>query len=153
MEFQVGDMVLLKVSPWKGVIRFRKRGKLGPRFIVPFRVVARVGKVAYRLDLPAELNQIHNTFHVSQLRKCLVDDYAVVPLEDIQFDDSLNYIERPVAILDRKSKDFKNKKVELVKVQWQHRKGSEWTWEPVDEMMEHYPELFQDRAADFEDEV
>ena len=153
LEFQVGDMVLLKGSPWKGVIRFRKRGKLGPRFIGPFRVLARVGKVAYRLDLPAELSQIHSTFHVSQLRKCLVDDSAVVPLEDIQVDDSLNYIERPVAILDRKSKDLRNKRVELVKVQWQHRKGSEWTWEPVDEMMEHYPELFQDRAADFEDEV
>ena len=153
LEFQVGDMVLLKVSPWKGVIRFRKRGKLGPRFIGPFRVMARVGKVAYRLDLPVELSQIHSTFHVSQLRKCLVDDSAVVPLEDIQVDDSLNYIERPVAILDRKSKDLRNKRVELVKVQWQHRKGSEWTWEPVDEMMEHYPELFQDRAADFEDEV
>jgi len=82
-----------------------------------------------------------------------VDDSAVVPLEDIQVDDSLNYIERPVAILDRKSKDLRNKRVELVKVQWQHRKGSEWTWEPVDEMMEHYPELFQDQAADFEDEV
>ena len=144
LEFQVGDMVLLKVSPWKGVIRFSKRGKLGPRYIGQFRVVARVGKVAYRLDLPAELSQIHNTFHVSQLRKCLVDDTAVVPLEDIQVDGSLNYIERPVAILDRKSKDLRNKRVELVKVQWQHRKGSEWTWEPVDEMMEHYPELFQD---------
>ena len=83
MEFQVGDMVLLKVSPWKGVIRFRKRGKLGPRFIGPFRVLARVGQVAYRLDLPEELSQIHNTFHVSQLRKCLVDEAAVVPLEDI----------------------------------------------------------------------
>ena len=84
LEFQVGDMVLLKVSPWKGVIRFRKWGKLGPRYIGLFRVVARVGKVAYRLDLPVELSQIHSTFHVSQLRKCLVDDSAVVPLEDIQ---------------------------------------------------------------------
>ena len=153
LEFQVGDMVLLKVSPWKGIIRFRKRGKLGPSFIGLFRVVAREGKVAYRLDLPVELSQIHNTFHVFQLRKCPVDDSAVVPLKDIQVDDSLNYIERPVRILDRKSKDLRNKRVELVKVQWQHRKGSEWTWEPVEEMMEHYPELFQDRAADFEDEV
>ena len=116
LEFQVGDMVLLKVSPWKGVIRFRKRGKLGPRYIGPFRVVARVGKVAYRLDLPAEPSQIHSTFHVSQFRKCLVDDSAVVPLEDIQVDDSLNYIERRVAILDMKSKDLRNKRVELVKV-------------------------------------
>ena len=153
LDFQVGDMVLLKVTPWNGVIRFRKRGKLGPKYIGPFRVIAQVGKVAYRLDLPAELSQIHNTFHVSQLQKCLVDDSAVVPLEDIQVDGVLNYVERTVAIIDRKSKDLRNKRVELVKVQWQHRKGSEWTWEPVDEMMEHYPELFQDRAADFEKEV
>ena len=118
MEFQVGDMVLLKVSPWKGVIRFRKRGKLGPRFIGPFRVLARVGRVAYRLDLPEELSQIHNTFHVSQLRKCLVDESAVVPLEDIQVDSSLNYIERPDAILDRKTKTLRNKEIQLVKVQW-----------------------------------
>ena len=102
MEFQVGDMVLLKVSPWKGVIRFRKRGKLGPRFIGLFRMLTRVGRVAYRLDLPVKLSQIHSTFHVSQLWKCLMDESVVVPLEDIQVDDSLNYIERPVAILDRK---------------------------------------------------
>ena len=93
-------MVLLKVSPWKGVIRFKKRGKLGPRYIGPFRVIARVGKVAYKLNLPAELSRIHSTFHVSQLQKCLVDDSTVVPLEDIQVDGSLNYIERPEAILD-----------------------------------------------------
>ena len=107
--------------------------------------------MAYRLELPEELSQIHSTFHVSQLRKCIVDDSAVVLLEDIQVDDRLNYIERPVAILDRRTKTLRNKTVELVKVQWQHRKGSEWTWEPVDEMREHYPELFA--AADFEDKV
>ena len=77
----------------------------------------------------------------------------MVPLEDIQVDDILNYIERPVAILDRKSKDLRNKRVELVKVQWQHRKGSEWTWEPEDEMREHYPKLFLDQATYFEEEV
>jgi len=154
LEFQVGDMVLLKVSPWKGVIRFRKRGKLGPRFIGPFRVLARVGRVAYRLDLPEELSLIHNTFHVSQLRKCLVDETAVVPLEDIQVDSGLNYIEKPIAILERKTKTLRNKVIQLVKVQWQHRKGSEWTWEAEEEMRTHYPELFADPAvADFEDEV
>ena len=82
-----------------------------------------------------------------------MDDTAVVPLEDIQVDDSPNYIERPVAILDRKSKDLRNKRLELVKVQWQHHKASEWTYELEDEMREHYPELFPDSAADFEDEV
>ena len=154
LEFQVRDMVLLKVSPWKGVIRFRKRGNLGPMYIGPFRVLARVGRVAYRLDLPEELSLIHNTFHVSQLRKCLVDETAVVPLEDIQVDSGLNYIEKPIAILERKTKTLRNKVIQLVKVQWQHRKGSEWTWEAEEEMRTHYPELFAYPAvADFEDEV
>ncbi|KAJ9547488.1 hypothetical protein OSB04_020031 [Centaurea solstitialis] len=141
LEFAVGDKVLLKVSPWKGVIRFRKRGKLGPRFIGPFIVVARVGKVAYRLDLPPELSQIHNTFHVSQLRKCLADESAHVPLDDIQVDERLNYAERPVAILERKTKALRNKEIGIVKVQWEHRKGSEWTWEPEEEMRRNHPEF------------
>ncbi|KAJ9546613.1 hypothetical protein OSB04_019156 [Centaurea solstitialis] len=144
LEFQVGDRVLLKVSPWKGVIRFRKRGKLGPRYIGPFTVLARVGKVAYRLELPAVLGQIHSTFHVSQLRKCLADETAHIPLDDIQVDESLNYVERPVAVIDRKVKRLRRREIGIVKVQWQHRKGSEWTWEPEAEMREHYPELFAD---------
>ncbi|KAJ9541664.1 hypothetical protein OSB04_028170 [Centaurea solstitialis] len=140
LEFQVGDRVLLKVSPWKGVIRFRKRGKLGPRYIGPFTVLARVGKVAYRLELPAVLGQIHSTFHVSQLRKCLADESAHIPLDDIQVDESLNYVERPVAVIDRKVKRLRRREIGIVKVQWQHRKGSEWTWEPEAEMREHYPD-------------
>ena len=152
LEFQVGDYVLLKVSPWKGVIRFRKRGKLGPRFIGPYKVIARVGKVAYRLELPDELSLIHNTFHVSQLRKCVVDETAVIPLEDIQIDERLNYVEKPVAIVDRETKTLRNgKTVNTVKVQWQHRRGSEMTWEPEEEMRAHYPDLFTN--DDFEDEV
>ncbi|KAJ9565813.1 hypothetical protein OSB04_001779 [Centaurea solstitialis] len=143
LEFSVGDDVLLKVSPWKGVIRFRKRGKLGPRFIGPFKVIARVGKVAYRLELPPELSQIHNTFHVSQLRKCLADEAAHIPIDDIQVDERLNYVERPIAVLERKTKTLRNKEIGLVKVQWEHRKGSEWTWEPEAEMRASYPELFQ----------
>ncbi|KAJ9545620.1 hypothetical protein OSB04_025327 [Centaurea solstitialis] len=123
LEFQVGDHVLLKVSPWKGVIRFRKRGKLGPRYIGPFTILARVGKVAYRLELPA-------------LHKCLADETAHIPLDDIQVDESLNYVERPIAVLDRKVRRLRNKEIGIVKVQWQHRWGSEWTWEPEAEMRE-----------------
>ncbi|KAI3802113.1 hypothetical protein L1987_30238 [Smallanthus sonchifolius] len=101
LEFQVGDMVPLKVSPWKGIIRFRKRGKLSPRFVGPFKILARVGQVAYRLDLPVELSGIHPTFHVSHLRKCLADDTAHIPYDEIEVDNSLNYVEEPIAILDR----------------------------------------------------
>ncbi|KAD3641035.1 hypothetical protein E3N88_30258 [Mikania micrantha] len=134
IKFDVGDRVLLKVSPWKGIIRFRKRGKLSPRYIGPFHIKARVGKVAYRLDLPEELNGIHPTFHVSHLRKCLADEQAYVPLDDIEVDDRLNYIEEPVAIVDTKEKQLRNKTFRQVRVQWKHRKGSDTTWETEDEM-------------------
>ncbi|KAI3723450.1 hypothetical protein L2E82_35039 [Cichorium intybus] len=151
------DMVLWmvisgkEVSPWKGVIRFRERGKLGPRYIGPYRIVAQVGKVAYRLGLPEQLSQIHDMFHVSQLRKCITDETTIVPLEDIQIDKRLNYVERPVAIIERKTKTLRNKMIGLVKVQWQHRKGFEWTWEPEEEMQRHYPELFT--GTDFGDGI
>ncbi|KAD6454275.1 hypothetical protein E3N88_08981 [Mikania micrantha] len=120
-----------------------KRGKLSPRFIGPFRIMARVDKVAYRLDLPNELSGIHPTFHVSHMRKCLVDDVAYVPLNDIEVDERLNYIEEPVAIVDTKEKQLRNKTIRQVKVQWKHRKGSEATWETEDEMKRLYPHLFE----------
>ena len=110
-------MVLLKVSPCKGVIHFRKRGKLGPRYIRPFWIIAKIGKVTYRLDLPEELHQIHSTFHVLQLRKCILDEDMVVSLDEIQVEERLNYVEKPVAVLERKIKVLRNKEVPLVKVQ------------------------------------
>ncbi|XP_022003511.1 uncharacterized protein LOC110900965 [Helianthus annuus] len=134
IEFQVGDYVLLKVSPWKGIIRFRKRGKLGPRYIGPFKILAQVRKVAYRLEFPSTLEGIHDTFHVSQLRKCLADERAFVPLGGIELDEGLNYVERPIAMKDVKVKNLRNKAVRQVLVQWQHRKGSELTWEAEAEM-------------------
>ncbi|KAD3640528.1 hypothetical protein E3N88_29751 [Mikania micrantha] len=144
IEFDVGDRVLLKVSPWKGIIRFRKRGKLSPRYIGPFQIKARVGKVAYRLDLPEELNGIHPTFHVSHLRKCLADEQAHVPLEDIEVDDRLNYIEEPVAIVDTKEKQLRNKTVRQVKVKWKHRKVSDTAWETEGEMRRFLAGNFSD---------
>ncbi|XP_022032772.1 uncharacterized protein LOC110933877 [Helianthus annuus] len=142
IEFQVGDYVLLKVSPWKGIICFRRRGKLGPRYIRPFKILARVGAVAYQLELPSTLDGIHNTFQVSQLRKCLADETAYVPMDDIEVDEKLNYVEKPVAIKDFKVKQLRNKSVRRVLVQWQHRKGSDLTWEAEDDMRKLYPELF-----------
>ncbi|GJZ46204.1 hypothetical protein Tco_0593800 [Tanacetum coccineum] len=89
MEFEVWDMVMLKVSPWKGVVRFGKRGKLNPRYVGPFKVLAKVGKVAYRLELLQELSRVHHTFHVSNLKKCYVDEPLAMPLEGIHVDDKL----------------------------------------------------------------
>ncbi|KAI3704110.1 hypothetical protein L1987_74323 [Smallanthus sonchifolius] len=93
LEFQVGDMVLLTVSPWKGVIRFGKRGKLNPRYVGPFKIVKRIGPVAYQLDLPEELSGVHNVFHISNLKKCLVDETLTVPLEELHIDEQLRFIE------------------------------------------------------------
>ncbi|KAD4385727.1 hypothetical protein E3N88_25896 [Mikania micrantha] len=100
LEFQVGDMVLLKASPWKGVIRFGKKGKLAPRYVGPFKVLERIGKVAYKLDLPSELSNIHPTFHVSNLKKCLSDENSHVPLDDIHIDASMCIVEKPLEIID-----------------------------------------------------
>ncbi|GJX10326.1 putative reverse transcriptase domain-containing protein [Tanacetum coccineum] len=93
LEFSVGDYVLLKVSPWKGMVRFGKKGKLAPRFVRPFEIIEKVGPVAYRLDLPEELNGVHDTFHVSNLMKCLANRTLQVTLDEIQVDAKLNFME------------------------------------------------------------
>nr|GEW67154.1 putative reverse transcriptase domain-containing protein [Tanacetum cinerariifolium] len=104
LEFKVGDMVLLKVSPWKDAVHFRKRENLSPRYIVPFKILARVGPVAYTLELPEELKMIHSTFHVSNLKKCLAEDDVVVSIDEIQLNDKLYVIEEPVEVVDREIK-------------------------------------------------
>ncbi|KAI3734185.1 hypothetical protein L6452_13649 [Arctium lappa] len=139
IEFQIGDKVMLKVSPWKGVIRFGKKGKLRPRFVGPFIITNRVGEVAYELDLPTSLSGIHPTFHVSNLKKCLAEADIVVPLEDIHVDEKLSYIEEPVAITDLKIKKLRNKEIRLVKVQWKFHQGQESTWEVEADMKDQYP--------------
>jgi hypothetical protein len=141
IEFNVGDRVLLKVSPWKGVLRFRKRGKLSPRFIGPFRIVAKVGKVAYRLELPEELAGIHPTFHVSHLRKCLADESTYVPLSEIEVDNRLNYVEEPIAIVEEELRRVQNKTVRTYKVLWKHGKMSDCTWESEHDVLVYYPSL------------
>ncbi|GKE85543.1 putative reverse transcriptase domain-containing protein [Tanacetum coccineum] len=104
MEFEVGDMVMLKVSPWKGVVRFGKWGKLNPRYVGPFKVLAKVGKVAYRLELPQELSRVHHTFQVSNLKKCYADEPLPMPLEGIYVDDKLQFVEEPIEIMEREIK-------------------------------------------------
>ncbi|GJW98695.1 putative reverse transcriptase domain-containing protein [Tanacetum coccineum] len=127
MEFEVGDRVMLKVSPWKGVVRFSKRGKLNPRYVRPFKVLAKVGKVAYKLELPQELSRVHHTFHVSNLKKCYADEPLVMPLEGIHVDDKLQFVEEPVEIMEREIKRLKRSWIPLVKVRWNSRRGREFT--------------------------
>ncbi|GJX78156.1 hypothetical protein Tco_0324967 [Tanacetum coccineum] len=142
LEFEVGDKVMLKVAPWKGVIRFGKRGKLNPRYIGPFQIIERIGPVACRLELPQELSRVHNVFHVCNLKKCLSDDTLVIPLEEIQLDDKLNFVEEPVEIMDREVKQLKRSRIPIVKVCWNARIGPEYTWEREDQFMSKYPHLF-----------
>ncbi|GKG31784.1 hypothetical protein Tco_0426734, partial [Tanacetum coccineum] len=104
MKFQVGDKVMLKVSPWKGVVHFGKRGKLNPRYVVPFKVLEKVGSVAYKLELTQELSRVHNTFHVSNMKKCCFDEPLAVPLKGLYIDDKLRFVEDPVEIMDREVK-------------------------------------------------
>ncbi|GKB46776.1 putative reverse transcriptase domain-containing protein [Tanacetum coccineum] len=116
LEFEVGDMVLLKVSPWKGAVHFGKRKKLSPRYIGPFKILVRVGLVAYTLELPKELKGVHNTFHVWNLKKCLTEGDVVVPIKEIQLDDKLHMIEEPIEIVDREVKRLKQSRIPIVKV-------------------------------------
>ncbi|GJZ65991.1 putative reverse transcriptase domain-containing protein [Tanacetum coccineum] len=116
LEFEVGDRVMLKVSPWKGVVRFGKKGKLAPRYVGPFEILKRIGHVAYRLRLPEELSGVHDTFHVSNLKKCLADASLHVPLNEIKVDKTLRFIEEPVEILGREIKNLKRSKIPLVKI-------------------------------------
>ncbi|GJZ78133.1 hypothetical protein Tco_0642805 [Tanacetum coccineum] len=120
MEFEVGDRVMLKVSPWKGVVRFGKRGKLNPRYVRPFKVLAKVWKVSYRLELPQELSSVHHTFH---------------------------FVEEPVEIMEREIKRLKRSRIPLVKVRWNSRRGPKFTWEREDSFKQKYPQLFTNRAS------
>ncbi|KAL6226009.1 hypothetical protein ACLB2K_004857 [Fragaria x ananassa] len=143
LEFQVGDWVFLKLSLWKGVVRFGKCGKLSPRYIGPYEIIERVGYLAYRLALPPELSRIHNVFHVSMLRKDIVDPSHVLEEQPISLHKDLSYEEESVQILDRKEQVFRSKSIPLVKVLWRSHQVEEATWESEEQMRQHYPYLFE----------
>nr|GFB88748.1 putative reverse transcriptase domain-containing protein [Tanacetum cinerariifolium] len=136
------DKVMLKVSPWKGIIHFGKCGKLSPRYIRPFEIIERIGPVAYKLELLEKLRGIHNTFHVFNLKKCLADENLVIPLKEVQLDDKLHFIEEPMEIMDREVKQLKQSQIPIVKVRWNSRRGPEYTWEREDFFKRNYAHLF-----------
>nr|GEX64418.1 putative reverse transcriptase domain-containing protein [Tanacetum cinerariifolium] len=142
LEFSVGDKVLLKESPRKGVVRFSKRSKLSPKYVGPFKIVERIGLVAYRLRLPQELVGVHDTFYVSNLKKCLADVNLHIPLDEIKVDDKLHFVEEPIEILDCGVKKLKQRWIPIVKVRWNSRRRPKFTWEREDEIKLKYPHLF-----------
>ncbi|GJT63919.1 putative reverse transcriptase domain-containing protein [Tanacetum coccineum] len=116
LDFEVGDRVLLKVSPWKGVMRLGKKGKLAPRYVGPFKILERISLIAYRLRLHKELSSVHDTFHVSNMKKCLADANMHVSLDEIKVDKTLCFVKEPIEIMDREIKKLKHRKIALVKV-------------------------------------
>ncbi|GKE07041.1 putative reverse transcriptase domain-containing protein [Tanacetum coccineum] len=139
LEFQVGDCrVMLKVSPQKGVIRFGKQGKLNPRYIGPLKILERIGLMAHKLELPEELSNVHNTFYVSNLKKCLSDESLIIPMKELQLDDKLNLVEELIEIMDREVKQLKQSRIPIVKIRWNSKRGPEFTWEREDQIRVNY---------------
>ena len=129
LNFEEGDYVYLKVSPIRGTRRFQVRGKLAPSYIGPFKILKKVGAVAYRLELPEEMSDIHNIFHVSQLKKCLRVPEEQVPMEVLDLQPDLQYQERPIKILDVATRQTRRTAVRFCRVQWSNHTEAEATWE------------------------
>nr|GEU69664.1 putative reverse transcriptase domain-containing protein [Tanacetum cinerariifolium] len=146
LVFQVGDIYMLKVSPWKRVVRFGKWGKLNLRYVGPFKVIERVKTVAYKLELPQQLSQVHNTFHVSNLKKFQYDESLVISLEELSVDEKLHFVEEPVEIMDREIKKLKKSRIPIIKVRWNSKRGPEFTWEREDQFKQKYLHLFTKTA-------
>ena len=152
IEYEAEDKVFLKVSLWRKILRFRKKGKPSPRFIEPYEILERIEPVAYRLALSPELAKLYNVFHVSMLRRYLYDESHILPVQDIQMHLDFTFDEELKAILDHEVKQLRSKQVPLVNVLWQYHGMEEATWEPKSTMMAQYPQLFN-LGINFKDEI
>jgi hypothetical protein len=128
----------------RGLHHFKVQGKLAPRFIGPFKILEKKGEVAYRLELPPQLSDVHDVFHVSQLKKCLRVPKEQIPMEDLDAKEDLSYQEYPVRILETSERVTRNKKVKMCKVQWSHHTEDEATWEREEELKAEFPCFFSD---------
>nr|GEU72789.1 putative reverse transcriptase domain-containing protein [Tanacetum cinerariifolium] len=146
LKIQTGDHVMLKISPRKGINRFKKRGKLNPRYIRLFKILNRIGPVAYNLELPEELSNVQNTFHVSNLKKCLSDESLIIPMKELKLDDKLFFMEEPIEIMDREIKQLQQSRIPIIKVRWNSKRGPQYTWEREDEIRAKYPYLFPNNS-------
>ena len=142
LEFEVDDMVFLKVALWKGVIRFQKREKLNLRYIGPFRIIKRIGPVAYHLELPSELSRIHNVFHVLMLKKYVSDPSHILEAPPNELNEDLSYEVQPVGIVDQRIKELRKKTIPMVKILWRSDTIEETTWETEAFMRKYHPYLF-----------
>ncbi|XP_071900967.1 uncharacterized protein [Coffea arabica] len=149
LKFEVGDRVFLKVTPLRSITAGRGK-KLQPRFVGPYKILQRVGTVAYRLELLPSLSRIHNVFHVSMLKKYYPDPSHILQPKEIDIDESLTYEEKPVQLLDRKVKELRNKQIPLVKILWRNHGVEEATWKVEEEMQKKYPELFLSQCEKFQ---
>ncbi|GKB19189.1 putative reverse transcriptase domain-containing protein [Tanacetum coccineum] len=118
------------------------RGKLNPQYIGPFKILKKIGPVAYKLELPEELSNIYSTFHISNLKKCPSDESLVIPMKELRLDDKLNFVEEPIEIMDREVKQLRKSRIPIVKVRWNSKRGPEFTWECEDQICAKYPHLF-----------
>jgi hypothetical protein len=142
LSFEVGDFVYLKVSHMRGLHCFKVRGKLAPRFIGPFKILEKRGEVAYQLELPPQLSDVHDVFHISQLNKCLRVPEEQLPMEDMNAKEDLSYQEYPVKILEMSERVTRNKRIKMCKVQWSHHTEEEATLEREEELKAEFPSLF-----------
>jgi hypothetical protein len=144
LSFEVRDFVYLNVSPMRGMRRFKARDKLAPRFTGPFKILEMRGEVAYQLELPSQLSDVHDVFHVSQLKKCLQVPEEQLPIEDLDAKEDLSYQEYPIKILKTSERVTRNKRIKMCKVQWSHHTKEEATWEREEEMKAEFPSFISD---------